>query len=135
MMMNRVVIIARGIRVYAYHGVLPREREEGQQFVVDVELELDATLGGDDELGSTVDYSDVVRIVEDESTRNRFNLVETLARHLAEKLLSAGGVSSVSVTVKKPDAPLAVPFEWVGVKVSLKSQDSAEGNRSDGGRS
>ncbi|MDP6495393.1 MAG: dihydroneopterin aldolase, partial [Dehalococcoidia bacterium] len=43
---------------YGYHGVNPQEKELGQSFVVDVELEVELTVPGrSDDLKDTVDYS------------------------------------------------------------------------------
>ena len=32
-------LVLSGMRFFAYHGVLPEERAQGQEFLVDVELE------------------------------------------------------------------------------------------------
>ncbi|MBT5616793.1 MAG: dihydroneopterin aldolase, partial [Microbacteriaceae bacterium] len=39
----RDVISLRGLEVFAHHGVFDHERAEGQTFVVDVEVEYDAS--------------------------------------------------------------------------------------------
>lgn len=112
-------IIARDIRVFAYHGVLPREKREGQEFLIDIEIELTAGAeADDDDLSSTIDYAMVVDEVASLSTRQRYDLIETLASRIVEYLLSLEGVARASATVKKPRAPLAVTVGWVGVTVT-----------------
>ena len=46
-----------GLRVVGFHGVLAAEREEGQQFLVDLDLRLPlGRAGANDDLAATVDY-------------------------------------------------------------------------------
>ena len=107
-----------GLRGRGLHGVYPRERVEGQTFVVDAVLELDtrAAAAGDD-LACTADYGSIaeklVAVIEGEPV----NLIETLAARLAEICLADPAVSAVQITVHKPDAPITVPFEDVSVTI------------------
>ena len=49
-----------GLRVRGQHGVFDFERRDGQDFVVDVALELDlAPAAASDELADTVDYGEL----------------------------------------------------------------------------
>lgn len=111
-------ITLTGLRARGRHGVYPRERAEGQTFVVDAVLELDtrAAAAGDD-LACTADYGSIaeklVAVVEGEPV----NLVETLAARLAEICLADPAVAAVQITVHKPDAPITVPFEDVSVTI------------------
>ena len=36
-------IILKGVRIYAYHGVLPQERTVGAYFTIDIKLDTDFT--------------------------------------------------------------------------------------------
>lgn len=114
--LDRVAL--RGLRGFGRHGVLPSERDTGQQFVVDVDLGLDTrAAAGSDDLIDTVDYAGladrVVALVEGEPV----NLIETLAERIAEMCLGHEGVDEVRVTVHKPEAPVAVAFDDVSVTI------------------
>lgn len=113
--MTRITI--EGLEVFAYHGVTPEEKERGQRFVVDAEMELEGWAAAEDDIGSTVDYATVARRLSEIATSNRFDLVETLARASLEYLLSLEGVNSARVTVRKPDAPMPVTVGCVAVTV------------------
>jgi dihydroneopterin aldolase len=109
----------RGLRGTGYHGVLAHERAEGQEFVVDLDLHLDLRpAGASDDLADTVDYgtlaSDVVAVVTGEPV----DLLETLAARVADRCLADSRVRAVDVTVHKPQAPIAVPFDDVTVTIS-----------------
>jgi dihydroneopterin aldolase len=53
-------ITLTGVRVRAHHGVYDFEREQGQEFVIDVSVAVDlsAAASGDD-LGATVHYGEL----------------------------------------------------------------------------
>jgi len=112
------VIALTGLRARGRHGVLPAERELGQEFVVDAELALDlAPAAADDDLSRTVDYGALagrlVAVVEGEPV----DLIETLAQRLADVCLDDPKVTEVRITVHKPSAPIAFPFKDVAVSI------------------
>ncbi len=114
-MMSRVVV--RDLRVFGFHGCLPQEREKGQNFLVDLEMEYDSTLAAqDDELSAALDYDRVVNEVHAIVATERYNLLEALVTRIGNYLLDWEGVSKVWVRVKKPEAPLIHPVGWVGVE-------------------
>lgn len=105
-----------GLRAFGRHGVYESERENGQDFVIDVvlELELDKAARTDD-VAHTVHYGELadrlVAIVGGEPV----NLIETLASRLADACLEDQRVEAVTVTVHKPGAPIPHPFADVAV--------------------
>ncbi|GAA0223817.1 dihydroneopterin aldolase [Actinomadura nitritigenes] len=108
----------RGLRARGRHGVLPAERELGQEFVVDVSLGLDTRPAAEtDDLSRTVDYGTLagrlVAAVEGEPV----DLIETLADRLAKICLEDPAVVEAEVTVHKPSAPVPHPFTDVAVKI------------------
>jgi dihydroneopterin aldolase len=110
-----------GIRAFGFHGVLDQEKRDGQEFVVDLELEVsfDAAVTHDS-LELTVDYSEVASRVVAIVERDRFDLIETLCARIIEMLLTYENIHAARVTVHKPKAPLEVPFS--GVSVAMRRQ-------------
>lgn len=111
-------ITLTGIRARGFHGVFDEERRDGQDFVVDVTLELSlAPAAARDDVSLTVHYgefaADVAGIIEGDPV----NLIETLAERIATHALRFAIVDAVEVTVHKPNAPIAVAFGDVGVSV------------------
>ena len=118
-------IEVRGLRVFGRHGVLPAERRDGQDFIVDVALEVDTRpAAASDSLAETVDYSLVARRLADIVGGEPVALVETLAQRLADSCLSDPRVTAVEVTVHKPDAPVGLPVEDVVVRIRRMRGDS-----------
>ena len=112
-------IMIRDLKVFAYHGVLPEEKERGQEFLIDIDLDVDSgPAASHDDLGRTVDYASVVKEVAEIATAGRRNIVEAVAYAIADHLLTLEGVARARVTVKKPAAPLEVEVGWVGFQVT-----------------
>jgi len=109
----------RGIDCYAYHGVLPEERERGQRFLVDLVLEVDLRPGGaSDRLEDTVDYAEVYRQVREVVEGESRQLIERVAEEVAVAVLGTEGrVRSVGVTLRKPQAPLPGVVGEVAVEI------------------
>ena len=98
--------------------MLESEREAGQEFWVDVDLEVDvARASASDDLTQTIDYSAVAQQVHELITGQPVNLIETLADRIAHTCLNHALASAVTVTVYKPQAPISVPFENVSVTI------------------
>ena len=111
-------ITLTGLTVFGHHGVFDFEREQGQEFTIDVTLRLDVRpASASDDVLNTVHYGELVEalalIVEGEPV----NLIETLAERLAVACLADKRVASTSVTVHKPHAPINRTFSDVAVTV------------------
>jgi dihydroneopterin aldolase len=111
-------ITLRGLRVRGAHGVLPAERELGQEFVVDVTLWLDtAPAASRDDVAATVDYGALAENLAAVVAGEPVELIETLAARLAEVCLADEKAARAEVTVHKPAAPITVPFADVAVTI------------------
>ena len=118
-------IIIRNLEVFAYHGVLPEENVLGQRFLISATLFLDVRSAGiGDDIKKTVDYAGVCFSIKSFVEENRFKLIESVAERLAEKLLSDYPIlHCIRLEIKKPWAPIAVPFEMVSVEIE-RSRDT-----------
>ena len=108
-----------GLRVRGHHGVLAEERQNGQDFLVDVELAVDTQdAAASDDLSRTVDYSALAQRLAEVIAGEPVDLIETLAQRLADVCLGPSLVEEVTVTVHKPSAPVGLPFADVSVTVT-----------------
>ncbi|AGW40562.1 dihydroneopterin aldolase [Leifsonia xyli subsp. cynodontis DSM 46306] len=111
-------LLLTGLRVRANHGVYGFERENGQDFVVDVTAWLDlASPAASDDLRQTVHYGELAVEIVEAVRRNPVDLIETVAERVAGVVLAHSPVYSVEVTVHKPEAPIDVPFGDVAVRI------------------
>ena len=95
------VVELRGLRVFGYHGVHASERENGQDFLFDVDLEV-GERGSSDRLEDAVDYGDVARTVSEVSAAHAYSLIDALAIAVADELRARFGADRAWVRVTKP---------------------------------
>jgi dihydroneopterin aldolase len=119
-----VTVELRGLELFGFHGVLADERERGQRFLVDLDLELEeetaAVVAASDRIEDAVDYRDVVGVVQEVSDMQAYRLLEAFATALAETLLARFPLAGVNVRVRKPDVVLALPVEHAAVVVERR---------------
>lgn len=109
----------RGIRAWGHHGVLAHERELGQEFLVDLDVVVDlGPAGASDALSDTVDYGRLAHQVYEVVSGEPVQLIEALASRIAEVVLRHRAVEQVTVTVRKPAAPVTVPVAEVAVTIT-----------------
>jgi 7,8-dihydroneopterin aldolase/epimerase/oxygenase len=97
-----ITVEVRDLLVFGRHGVHDEERERGQDFVFDVELEV-GERGTSDRLEDAVDYVEVARVVQEVSDAKQFNLLEGLASAVADELQGRFAPERVRVRVRKPE--------------------------------
>ena len=111
-------ITITGLRLRGYHGVFEHEKRDGQEFIIDLSIELDLSpAGSSDDLQNTLDYSVIVDEVAQRVTGESVDLIETLAHDIAQLVLAHPQPTAVTVTVHKPQAPVGHPIEDIAVSI------------------
>jgi dihydroneopterin aldolase len=110
-------IVLEGMVFSGRHGVRPAEREQTQEFKVDVELDADLVRPGrSDRVEDTVDYRRVHRIAKEVVEGESVQLIETLADRIADRVLDLDRVLAVSVRIaKRPQSMM--PIEGAAVQI------------------
>jgi dihydroneopterin aldolase len=112
-----ITVELRGLRVFGRHGVHAHERENGQDFLFDVDLEV-GDRGTSDRLDDAVDYSAVARTVQEISDAHAYDLLEALATAIAAELVRRFAPDRVRVRVTKPEVRPGGLEGTAGVSVS-----------------
>lgn len=118
-------IIIKGLKLFAYHGVNEEEKENGQQFEFDIiaELDLSAACKSDD-LNETESYAKIIKTVRRVFTAEKYDLIEKAAQVTADAILEEyPKIKSVTVTLKKPFAPIKAEFDYVAVEITRSRAD------------
>lgn len=117
-MMDQIMI--ENLKVFAYHGVYPEENEKGQNFYVNAILETDTRKAGiSDDLDLSTNYGEVCIFLNNYLKEQTYKLIEAVAENTAEALLLRFPlVRRVTLEIRKPEAPIELPFESVSVKIS-----------------
>lgn len=112
-------IVLSGLTVFGHHGVYTHEREDGQEFTVDLRLRLSLEqAAASDDVTDTVHYGELAEKVAAVVAGEPMNLIETLAERIAAAALEDERVQNVTVTVHKPHAPIPLNFADVAVTVN-----------------
>lgn len=114
-----------GVVAYGHHGVLDSEKAQGQTFSVDIVCWLNtADAARDDDLTKTLNYAELAELAHGIVTGPPRDLIETVAGEIAEEILSRYELPhAVEVTVHKPHAPIAVPFDDVAIVARRSRKD------------
>ncbi|MFZ7102832.1 MAG: dihydroneopterin aldolase [Peptococcaceae bacterium] len=118
-------IIMKNLVFYGYHGVLPEESTLGQRFYIDAELFLDLKEAGrTDDVRNTVSYADVLDLIREIATGQRFKLIEALAEKIAAGVLEKYTlIKEIKITVRKPQAPVRGIFDYFAVEIRRTRND------------
>lgn len=124
-------ILLTGLTVFGRHGVYDHERENGQEFTIDVRLMMSlAPAAASDDVVDTVHYGELAERVAAVVAGEPVNLIETLAERIADVALDDPRVALAEVTVHKPHAPIPLTFADVAVRVRRRRSTTAgEGAR------
>ena len=97
-----------GIRCYGYVGYLPEEKVLGQWFKVDLKLSVDLSVASQtDAIEDTLDYRQVIALVQNLVKTSNFDLLERLAGAIADTILQESLLATeVQVILTKPAAPI-----------------------------
>jgi dihydroneopterin aldolase len=82
-------------------GVYEWERRVAQTVQLDLEIALPPRPKRSDKIGDTIDYSKVVKRIEETLAENRFLLVEALAEHIAQLIMTEFGAPWIRASVTK----------------------------------
>ncbi len=114
-------IIIKGLKIKAFHGVNPQEKIDGQNFILDITAELDVKKAQlSDNVDHTVSYSDIIKTTTAVFTEKSYNLIETAANKVGMEIMKTyPKLRSVTVLLKKPEAPIKADFEYVAVEDTI----------------
>lgn len=112
-------IIIKDLKLYAYHGVNPEEKIEGQNFVIDIECKADLSEPCmSDDVNDTVSYAHIIKLVGKVFTAEKYNLLEKAAQVVADAILeNFDMIKKVKVKLMKPEAPVKADFGYVAVEI------------------
>ena len=104
---------------YAHHGVYPEENEKGQHFYVNATLYTNTRPAGlADDLSLSTNYGEVCQFITEFMQQHTFQLIETVAERTAYEVLQHFPlVQGLDLEIRKPEAPIPLPFGSVSVAI------------------
>ena len=121
-------IIVKGLKLFAYHGVNPEEKVDGQNFVLDITAELDTKKAQySDNVDDTVSYAKIIKTVRAVFTEKSYDLIEAAANRVGVAVMQTyPEISRVTLLLMKPEAPIKAEFEYVAVEQTITREQMTE---------
>lgn len=117
-------LILKNIKFEATHGLYKNEKESPQEFEVDLTITTNfSKCAKSDNISHTIDYCTIVPIILEVAKAQCYNLIETLATKIMEKLfINFAQIYSIIIAIRKPKANLA-SFADIEVRLTRERND------------
>ncbi len=111
-------IFFKGLRIYAYHGVMPQEHTVGANFIIDLSIKTDFTKAClDDDLDGTINYADVLQYVKAEMSISSL-LLEKVAYRICQRLLKEfPSIEEIDIRLSKENPPMGADCTACGISM------------------
>ena len=113
--MSTARLFLSGIRASGHHGARPGEKDEPQELVVDLDVEVAV---GDDDIAGTADYRGITDLVRAIVRDGSFDLIESVTAEIADAVLAIDRIVRVTVVVHKPNAAARLGVDGVAAAVT-----------------
>lgn len=120
-MINRTndFIKVTNMKVFARHGVLPEEKENGQEFFLNAKVYVDMRKAGlSDNLDDALNYDKLCVFLQEVFKEKRFDLIEAAAEYTVQEIMvHFRNIQAMELEVRKPHAPVKYPPEDISVTI------------------
>lgn len=111
-------ITLAGIKICPRIGITPEERSTPQECLADLTLWGDfEAAAATDSLDKSIDYTQVLSVVQQTAGAREYRLLETLAYRMIRDVLRGFPVNRVSVKLRKRPASLRGEIDFVEVEI------------------
>ncbi len=125
----------KDLKLFGYHGVKQEEKTSGQNFLFNVDIDIaKSSFKKDglyqDDILNTVNYSEIIKLIKEINSDNKFNLLETFSEVLVEKIISYSPlILKTKVKIEKISPPIKESIGSVGVELELeRNPNSCQNN-------
>lgn len=116
--MTTARLFLSGIRASGNHGARTGEKDEPQEFVVDLDVQVEV---GDDDIIGTADYRGITETVRSIVEQRSFDLIESMAAAIANEVFAIDRISHATALVHKPNAAIRLGIDGVAAAVTASA--------------
>lgn len=111
-----------GLRFHAYHGVLPQEREVGNDYSIDVRVKYDVEKAMlSDDVNDTLNYATMYELIRQEMLIPS-RLLEHVAYRIGDKLLMTfPEIECIEIRLTKKNPPMGADCDGAMVELVLRA--------------
>ena len=108
-----------GLKIFAYHGVLPQENHIGAMYTINLRLKTDFLEASQtDELTHTINYAEVYQAVKLEMQQPS-KLLEHVIYRIAQRLFNNfSAIEEIEIALYKENPPMEAECTHVGVEAT-----------------
>lgn len=123
MILSQSFIHISGIRLHAFHGVLPQERATGNDYVVDIRIGYDVGKAmATDNVDDTLNYAEVYAAIKQEMAKPS-KLIEHVAGRIADRLIAEHAkISTIVLRITKCNPPMGADCSGAGVEIHVTNE-------------
>lgn len=116
---SSMYIHLKGLKLYAFHGVLPQENKTGAEYTIDLRLKTDFTTATqNDDLSGTINYANVFEAVKEEM-QIPSRLLEHVAFRIAQRLFhDFSDLTEINICLYKQNPPMGADCKQVGIEAT-----------------
>jgi dihydroneopterin aldolase len=107
-----------GITASGRHGANPGEKDQPQDFMVDLDVEVDIS---SDDIAATADYRKLVQAARDVVAGESLDLLESLAGEVARAVADLPRVVRATAIVHKPAAARSSEIQGIAAAATVES--------------
>lgn len=109
----------KGLKLYAFHGVLPQENKTGAEYTIDLRIKTDFTTAAqNDDLSGTINYANVFEAVKEEM-QIPSRLLEHVAFRIAQRLFhDFSALTEINICLYKQNPPMGADCKQVGIEAT-----------------
>ncbi|MDE6163052.1 MAG: dihydroneopterin aldolase [Bacteroides sp.] len=124
MKIHNSYILLKGIRCYAYHGVAPQENLIGNEYLIDLKLQVDISKAArTDEVTDTVNYAEVHQVIKNEMAIPS-KLLEHVSGRIIEKLFEQFPcIERIELRLSKRNPPMGADIESAGIELQCSRDE------------
>ena len=111
-----MIIKINEIQLFGYHGLYQEEKENGQNFIISLSINIDYK-DKNDKIENTLDYTKIIEEVKYTFNKKRYNLIESLAVDMSENLMRNKKIESLDISIKKESPPIDAKISSVEVNL------------------
>lgn len=114
-------ILLSGLEFFGRHGCHAAERELGQRFIVDIEIDANLQQAvSTDDMNDTIDYVEVYKFAKSVIEGPSAFLLEHLAGKIGDFVLRDERASAVRVKITKPHVAIPDALNFLGVEIERR---------------
>lgn len=116
---SEMYIHLKGMKFYAFHGVLPQETIVGAEYTLDLRLKTDFSKAAEtDDLAQTMNYASVYQ-----SAKAEMNIPSQLLEHVAYRIARRlfqeyPTLQETNITLFKQNPPMGADGKHVGIEIT-----------------